>query len=171
MLISPDYIALNRELHERGEYGLGAHKWAPVVDEIATQCNAKTILDYGSGQGTLRKVLETRSPPYEILEYDPAIPGKEHKPLRADMLVCCDVLEHVEPECLYSVLDDMRNIARLSVLLVVATRPAKKILSDGRNAHLIIEPSWWWLPKIIDRWHITLFKALKNEFVCVGTTI
>jgi hypothetical protein len=26
--------------------------------------------------------------------------------------------------------------------------PAAKILSDGRNAHLIQEPSSWWLPKL-----------------------
>lgn len=166
MLISPDYAALNRDLHTTGIYGIGSHKWAPVVDEVAMQCEARTVLDYGCGQGTLKPALGER--PYQVLEYDPAIAGKETRPIRADVVACCDVLEHVEPGCLYAVLDDIRNIARAGVFLVVSTVPAKKTLADGRNAHLIVEPSWWWLPKIISRWNLQMFRELDRKFVCIG---
>lgn len=168
MLISAEYIALNRELHERGNYGVSGHKWAAAVDDLATRCEARTVLDYGCGRGTLKAALETRHRPYRVLEYDPAVFGKEQKPLRADVVVCGDVLEHIEPECLFDVLDDLRNIGRLAVFLVVATRPAKKTLADGRNAHLIVEPASWWLPKIMDRWRLRMFQDLGGEFVCIG---
>lgn len=171
MLISPEYLDLNRELHARSEYGISGRQWAPAVDELAEKCKAATVLDYGCGQGSLKIALEAQRRSYQVLEYDPAIPGKEQKPLRADIVVCGDVLEHIEPEYLYPVLDDIRNIARLAVLLVVATAPAKKTLADGRNAHLIVEPSWWWMPKIMDRWRVRMFNDMGRQFMCVGTTI
>jgi hypothetical protein len=31
---------------------------------------------------------------------------------------------------------------------VIAVRPSNKTLSDGRNAHLILEPSDWWLRQL-----------------------
>jgi len=32
--------------------------------------------------------------------------------------------------------------------------PAGKVLSDGRNAHLIQKPLSWWLPKLCERFEI-----------------
>ena len=170
MLISPEYRELNRELHARGSFGVSGGKWAPHVHNLALKHEVRNVLDYGCGQGTLKAALENApfALPYQVLEYDPAIEGKEEKPARADLVVCGDVLEHIEPECLYTVLDDLANTARVAVFLVVATRPAKKILADGRNAHLIVESSDWWLRKIMDRWRIDTFKDLGGEFVCVG---
>ena len=33
--------------------------------------------------------------------------------------------------------------------------PAQKVLEDGRNAHLIQEPTSWWLEKLIRRFEIS----------------
>lgn len=182
LLISDEYRALNAELHQREpSYGTSGCKWAEPVYSLAKGMEAKTVLDYGCGKGSLKhSIIErysvqpmpfSRIPlPFEILEYDPAIADKSAKPLRADFVVCGDVLEHIEPDCLYTVLDDLRNIARLAVFLVVATRPAKKTLSDGRNAHLIIEDGIWWLPKLIERWYPRQFIDRGGEFMFVGTT-
>lgn len=170
MLISPEYVALNRDLHSRGNYGISGHKWADKVFDLAGQCEAATVLDYGAGQGTLKTAMYVRHPDWmgTFIEYDPAIEGKETKPAQADLVVCGDVLEHIEPDCLLAVLDDIRNIARKAVFLVVATRPAVKILADGRNAHLIVEPVEWWLPKLMLRWRVALLRDLGGEFLMVG---
>ncbi len=170
VLITPEYLALNRELHSRGSYGISGGKWAAQVDRLMLSVQAESLLDYGCGQGTLKKALRQLNPMirYRIREYDPAIPGKEEKPLRSDVVVCGDVLEHIEPECLYEVLDDIANIARMKVFLVVATRPAVKTLADGRNAHLIVETAKWWLPKLFDRWHPSAFQDLGGEFIFIG---
>jgi hypothetical protein len=169
MLISETYRALNAELHSHGKYGLSGYKWAKQVDKLARACEARTVLDYGCGRGTLKIGLEEHAPlPYSIFEYDPAIAGKEEKPDRSDIVVCGDVLEHIEPDCLYPVLDDLAGIARLAVFLVVATVPAMKTLADGRNTHLIVESSDWWLKKILYRWRLDTFKDFGPEFMCIG---
>ena len=82
--------------------------------------------------------------------------------------MCSDVLEHIEPELLENVLDDLCGLSQKAVYLCVATRPAKKILSDGRNAHLIVEDESWWLPKLMERWKMLSFQDAGGEFVFVG---
>lgn len=169
MLISSTYVELNRELHARGQYGMTSFVWAQAVDKLARQREFATILDYGCGRGLLGMALQHYAPlPYSLLEYDPAIEGKEEKPAKVDMVVCSDVLEHIEPECLYPVLDDIWKTAQKMVFLVVSTRLAGKTLADGRNAHLIVESSDWWLKKIMYRWRLDAFKDLGDEFMCVA---
>jgi hypothetical protein len=162
-------------------YGAGGDTWAQQVLDLARQAGAVSILDYGCGKGMLKHALDSVEIPPEarnadgtalfvVEEYDPAIPGKQTKPVHSDLVVCCDVLEHVEPDCLYSVLDDIRNISRIAVMLVVATRPAKKVLPDGRNAHLINEAPEWWIPKLMSRWKMQHFLDLGGKFVMIGRT-
>lgn len=164
MLISEEYRALNGQLHAAGNYGVSGHKWADDVRQLADICAARTILDYGAGQCTLAKSIRDKT----VLCYDPAIPEISDIPDPADLVTCTDCLEHIEPDCLDAVLDDLQRLTLKAVFLVVATRPAKKILADGRNAHLIQEPYSWWLPKIISRWTMQSFANYGGEFVVMG---
>jgi hypothetical protein len=145
-LISAAYLETQRTLHAapRG-YGARGAKWAETVTRLAQQIGATSILDYGCGQGSLGRTLRAVKPAtWRIDEYDPAIAGKNHPPSFADLVVCTDVLEHIEPDRLMAVLAHLRLLARKAVLLVINLREANKTLSDGRNAHLIIEtPEWW----------------------------
>ncbi len=171
MLITPAYRALNAALHASNPtYGTSGGKWAKKVDRLARQYEASSVLDYAAGKGTLGTALRdlTPHPFYVFFEYDPAIEGKEAPPAPADFVVCGDVLEHIEPDCLYAVLDDLRTLARKAILLIVATQPAMKTLADGRNAHLIVEPPEWWFPKLALRWRIREFQDRGGFFVCVG---
>ena len=139
-----------------------------MVADIVRDAGAESILDYGCGKGTFKASfadLKTRS---IIREYDPAIPGKDAPPASADVVVCTDVLEHIEPECLEAVLDDLRRLTLKIAVLNIATRAAAKVLPDGRNAHLIVEPYTWWLPRLWERWSIVSFNNLGREFVAVG---
>lgn len=151
-LISPAYLAQQQVLHARPEgYGGKGQKWAAGVCTIAKELGATSILDYGCGQGALKKALQTLAPPvYRIDEYDPAIPGKDGMPVFADLVVCTDVLEHVEPERLPTVLAHLKLLARKAVFVVIATRPSNKTLPDGRNAHLIQEDGAWWLTRMLE---------------------
>lgn len=145
-LISPRYRDLQRKLHaEPRGYGGRGDKWAGIVLQIALAYEATSILDYGCGEGSLAKVL--RSQPLGAIrvdEYDPAVPGKDSLPDFADLVVCTDVLEHIEPEHLTSVLAHLRLLARKVVFAVISTKCSNKVLDDGRNAHLIIQPGQWW---------------------------
>lgn len=143
MLISASYKELNKRLHSKGNYGFSGHKYAPLVANIARQLETRDILDYGCGARTLEHALG-----YPIRNYDPCIEGLDTPPEPADIVVCSDVLEHIEPDCLDDVLDDLKRVTRKLGVLVIATRPAIKFLEDGRNAHLIQEGIGWWLEKL-----------------------
>lgn len=146
-LISPGYVALQRELHARPQgYGGKGKKWAETVVALVKRYDAISVLDYGCGQGSLKVQLQAfrEMGAVRLSEYDPAIAGKDGPPDFADLVVCTDVLEHIEPERLSKVLEHVRMLARKAAFLVVALDPANKTLADGRNAHLILEsPAWW----------------------------
>lgn len=140
LLISAAYQQLNQQLHEDNvAYGLGGEKHVADVLKIAERLKTTSILDYGCGKGEFAKAI-----PYPIWEYDPAIPGKQDSPRPADIVVCSDVLEHVEPDCLTAVLQDLKRCVKQVGYFVIHTGPAQKTLRDGRNAHLIQRsPEWW----------------------------
>ena len=72
------------------------------------------------------------------------MPGKDESPRPADLVVCTDVLEHIEPEKLPFVLDDLRRCVKQIGYFVIHTKAAAKTLADGRNAHLIQKDQAWW---------------------------
>ena len=96
--------------------------------------------------------------------YDPAIPEWSAPPAPSDFVVCIDVLEHVEPEFIDNVLDDLARLTLKIGFFTVTTVPAKKTLPDGRNAHLIQMPPGWWLPKFLDRFELVKFCRVSHGF-------
>ncbi len=139
-LISKEYAELNKQLHKDNlSYGVSGGRHAETILKLAKSINTNSILDYGCGKGYLAKNI-----PFPIWEYDPAIPGKEESPRPADLVVCTDVLEHIEPEKLNFVLDDLKRCTKKIGYFVISTRAAGKFLADGRNAHLIIKDDKWW---------------------------
>ena len=166
-LISNEYSELNRQLHESNEgYGTIGHRWAPAIIDLCRASKSKTVLDYGCGKGTLREKLLGSG--LLVREYDPAIAGKEQSPDPADIVVCTDVLEHIEPDCLDEVLDDLKRVTGKGIFLSVAVVAAEKFLADGRNAHLIIEDHKWWLPKLFERWSPVVIQFQPGEFFMVA---
>jgi hypothetical protein len=149
--ISPTYLKSQMALHQLPKgYGGRGDKWAGAVTHLAKMYKCKTILDYGCGQGTLKKALKPLIGDRIITEYDPAIKLKRsiEKGAVFDMVVCTDVLEHIEPDKLPIVIDHLFNLSVKILFLVVATRPSKKFFPDGRNVHLIIQPDSWWKERL-----------------------
>jgi hypothetical protein len=160
--ITPEYLELNRQLHATGEFGVSGSRWGPTVLQVCAMLASRDILDYGCGQRTLEKSLD-----FPIRNYDPCIAGLDAPPEPADIVVCTDVLEHVEPACIDAVLDDLKRLTRKAALLVIANRPAKKHLPDGRNAHLIQQGRDWWLPKLALRFTIHQIEGSETELVFI----
>lgn len=167
-LISANYRSLNAQLHrENLAYGVGGGKHAGTVIKLAESLKVRSILDYGCGKGYLGKALAEHGIP--IWEYDPAIPGKDESPRPADLVVSTDVLEHVEPERLHLVLDDLRRCVRKVGYFVIHTGPAAKQLPDGRNTHLIQRGADWWRKRLADFFEVAkIFKAGSALQVVVG---
>lgn len=149
-LISKAYVHEQRLLHARPQgYGGKGNRWATTVRDLLVEFDAWSVLDYGCGSGALVKELYANGLGHgRLREYDPAIPGKDDLPSFADLVVCTDVLEHVEPERLDAVIAHLQMLARKAVFVVVTIRPSNKTLSDGRNAHLILASPEWWQARI-----------------------
>lgn len=150
-LITEPYCEMQRELHAKPQgYGGKGYKWIPTVAALLTRFDAWSVLDYGCGKGSLTERMK-RDRVFSAIrfsDYDPAIEGKNHMPGFADLVICTDVLEHIEIDRLDNVLGHLRQLARKAVFVVVALDEANKILSDGRNAHLILESPEWWQDRV-----------------------
>lgn len=141
MFISKTYKALQREMHERGGYGKHGDKWAQDVERVYAKYKCTSALDYGCGARKLSKAL----PALRMKNYDPCLPKYDAAPAPADLVVCADVLEHIEPEYIENVLAHIRSLTKVVFFAVIATEPAVKTLPDGRNAHILLRSRNWWL--------------------------
>lgn len=158
LLISEPYRKLNEQLHKTRNFGGSGHRW---IDDVCKGIRLvgvdkiKSIMDYGCGQSTFWRNFKTR---YPIIaegmyyrEYDPCIIGKNEMPRKpCDLVVCTDVLEHVEPEFINNVIKHIFSLARVAIFWNIAMIPANKVLPDGTNAHLIVQPKHWWVGKLFE---------------------
>lgn len=156
-LISPDYRREQERLHARPEgYGGKGGKWAGPFAQLLLSIVGNyrvSVLDYGCGQGGFSKAMAAIAPDAFVTEYDPAIPGKNGKPLPADWLVCTDVFEHIEPEKLEANLSFIHSLAPRA-FVVIALVPTTKLLSDGRQAHILLQSREWWIRELQKRWRV-----------------
>lgn len=149
-LISPEYKRIIQVATEKEpKWGNGGKHHVDEVMMLAHATQARSILDYGCGTGSFKKVMHERGLMYDIREYDPARPGKDAEPMFADLVVCTDVLEHVEPEYVAKTLATIRQLSLKGGFLIIATSKASFILPDGRNAHLTIMPPDWWEQQLL----------------------
>lgn len=166
MLISPEYVALNAKLHkDNPAYGTRSYRWLEFVTDRIRSEGHKTVLEYGAGKGTLSYMLANCSnmPLITMVNYDPAIPAFAERPEPAEFVLCLDVLEHIEPDCLDEVLADLRNLTLKEALMVISLRPSSKTLPDGRNAHLLIKPPDWWTVRIANYFDTIAFSLVGHE--------
>jgi 2-polyprenyl-3-methyl-5-hydroxy-6-metoxy-1,4-benzoquinol methylase len=145
MFITPEYLALQKQLHQANEhYGTSGAKYADIVRQIS-KWGRLSVLDYGCGRQTLAKAL---GPAYRVTNYDPCIEGLDTPPDPHPVVACTDVLEHIEPHLVNDVLAELRRLTTERILMVISTRPATKMLADGRNAHISLHGEDWWLERI-----------------------
>lgn len=165
--ISEEYIHLQKKLHLNPKYGVASLQMATTVKKIFEDFNFRSISDYGAGKKNLEKcLLKLGLKNFEYYPYDPAFP-EYGSPKEADIVCCIDVLEHVEEVYLSNVLDELKKIVIRLGFFTIATKPARKFLSDGRNAHLIQKPSSWWLPMMCSRFEIEFLQNIPVGFLLI----
>lgn len=156
-LISPKMLDLNAELHRsNSHYGMGGAKYADKVRQLCRDLNTHSVLDYGAGKQQLARSLE-----FPIWSYDPAIPEISASPRPADIVLCTDVLEHIEPDKLEFVLDDLKRVTKRCGYFVIHKGAAVKTYADGQNTHLIQQGKEWWTKQLAK--HFQIAKVDENE--------
>lgn len=148
-MISEDYQKQLVTLHKSPVFG--NKKEIPVeIISLIDQHNITSILDFGCGKGLLIESIKEQYPNITVYGFDPASDTNNILPETVDMIISFDVLEHIEPNFLNDTLRDLKNRCKVVMHHLIACHPAKRLLSDGRNAHLIIEKPEWWKQKILD---------------------
>lgn len=163
--ISQEYLDLQKKLHQDKKYGMASIKQAPLVKQIFEKNNFTSISDYGAGKKNLQKALfNIGLKDFKYFPFDPAFP-EYGDPKPADLVCCIDVMEHIEPEYLDNVMADLKNIIINAGFFTIATIPARKTLADGRNAHLIIKPTNWWLSLFLPIFYIEYLQQTETGFL------
>jgi hypothetical protein len=166
MLISEDYRKEQERLHQNPNYGVASLEFAPIVSQLINQSGIDELLDYGAGKCRLFGALQVNHG-MKLQAYDPGVKEFSGDPIPMQMVTCIDVLEHIEPDNLDSVLDHLKSLILEVGFFTIHTGPAIKTLSDGRNAHLIQQPSSWWLPRIQKRFDLHTFQRTHQGFFVV----
>ena len=165
-LITEQYRAMQQEMHRNPDYGVASVHYAPLVKQVVDSMRATELLDYGAGKGRLGDALRQLNPmqPIQVRHYEPAVPEWSAPPQPCRLVTCIDVLEHIEPDLLDNVLDDLKRVTAEVGVFTVHTGPAIKVLPDGRNAHLTQQPPAWWLPRFLERFELVTFNRMPNGF-------
>ena len=146
--ITEEYRKLQQDLHKDPNYGQASLGYAPIVANIVMRLNIKTLSDYGAGKKNLLVgLIKSGINLNEYYPYDPSFP--EYGPPKAADLVCC--------------IDDLSKITTNFGFFTIHMQAAKKVLSDGRNAHLIQKPSSWWLGKLIKYFDILHLETTNDK--------
>lgn len=147
-LVSSEYRLTLLETHRQTNNAWGGGHSVdklPKYEGTLKSLNVNTILDYGCANGKFKVYMNKHKPDYDISEYDPGIRGKDLPPAPADFVVCCDVMEHVEPEYLEDVMKHLKSLVIKGGFFNISTKEAITILSDGTNAHKIVKDGDWWV--------------------------
>ena len=161
-LISDEYREMQAKLHENPNYGIASTYFAPIVDDVIQQFKINDLLDYGAGKLRLKESIKSE---VNYTAYEPSNPKYADTPEPTEFVTCIDVLEHIEPELLDNVLNELQRVTLKYGFFTIHTGPALKTLPDGRNAHLIQQPYTWWQPKIKERFEIIKDVAMDNGYM------
>lgn len=131
-MISDQYKAILKQSHELNpQWGASVAYWMPHIQPLIDKHQPADIMDFGCGKGVLKTLVDI-----PVYEYDP--PLNKYDLMKADLLIACDVLEHVETHELGNVLITLSELYNKGYFITASYQKAKFTLSDGRNAHITL---------------------------------
>lgn len=147
-LINPDYQVQIQSLHAGGKFDNGAKQYR-LIEPFLTQYRPGSLLDFGCGKGALIREIAQRFPATACQGYDPGNADFAAVPQGTfDAVISTDAIEHIEPEHLVENLRLIGSWIDRCGFFRIACHPAKKLLPDGRNCHLIVQESDWWREQV-----------------------
>ena len=130
---------------------------APMVSEIINRLKVSELLGYWCGRAQLFQKLRVGHD-LKLQCYDPAIPGFAGEAIPMQMVVCVDVLQDVEPECLDAVLDDLKRVTEVVGYFSIR---------QDEDTPLISKDKAWWLDRIMTRWDLHTLQTTPSGFFVI----
>lgn len=147
MRISKKHQKLYQQYYREQVIEIKPHQWAEEIDYLCWLVGASTVLDYGCGAHPKLAASLSR----DVISYDPGVEGFTEKPSKCDVVACCDVLEHVEPDCIDAVIEHIHSRALKAIFLVVSCQESEsKVLPDGSPWHSFVKSQEWWQNRLPD---------------------
>ena len=148
------------------EYSPGEHV-AELFVNIARPTLGNTVLDLGCGTGRGGKKVKKLSG-CEIVYVDFAdncldegepihADLSDQIPVRGDFAFCCDVMEHIPPEQVEKVLENVCKSAP-KAFFQICLEPDSMGALIGQHLHLTVQPALWWLERLMQYGKILFFQ-------------
>jgi hypothetical protein len=142
------------QMQHAGEdtWGKGKPKFAgaDLLGLLKSRPYIRTVLDFGCGKGMLGSWLADIAPEIEYTGYDPGNPELDTLPKgQFDLVMSCDVLEHVEEDHINPTIQQMWDYTRVVMYNNIACSPARGRFSgdtkwQGQDLHLsVYTPEEW----------------------------
>jgi len=156
MIINEHYQNQIQELHSKGKFNNGAKQF-DIVEPFIKEYKPTDLIDFGCGKGALIHTIKQHYPDISVWGYDPGNPDFAKLPDQSfDAVISTDAIEHIEPEHLDQSLETMSTKMQRCGFFRIACHPAKKLLPDGRNCHLIVQEPDWWRAKILSNMDVDI---------------
>jgi hypothetical protein len=140
MLISEKHQAQYQRHYKERPTKAAPNAHLAQILQFAHEIGAKSILDYGCGGHASIEGYCSLS----VQSYDPGMLEYCAHAMPADLVVCLDVLEHVEPEHVDGVIAHIRGLARKGIFLTISCRESPKKLPDGSPWHIFVRDEKYW---------------------------
>ncbi len=159
MTITPEYQEALLGLHDNYEWGYtgGMYAGETVLNLLQEFPEIETILDYGCGDGSLKKWIEEKGvTDKKWTLYDPGIPEYKNTPQgRFDLVITTDVLEHVEEIMLNKVLIQLRELTGRFLYNEIACYFTGTVFGGGpypgQDLHLNVKAPDVWAKRLSHR--------------------
>lgn len=138
----------------------------------------ESIIDLGCGTGKAGAELARNG--FEVWLYDHVNASEVNLPFTlgnlwniperftAHWFYCCDVMEHIPPEKVDDVLDNIARVSTRGGFFQIALFDSEWF---GEVLHLTVMPQLWWIEKLMKRWAtVTVSAPEKGRVVAVVQT-
>lgn len=156
----------------------------PTFLERALWKSGDTLVDLGCGPGRAGLELSKAGLNVTLLDITKKAVDSEHfgalpfieaclweidGPSSWDWLFCCDVLEHIPPEHVDKVLDNMQVMTAKGAFMNIALWQEHWGSKIGETLHLSIESPHWWAGKVEQRWPIIWREISRDDRLLILT--
>jgi hypothetical protein len=154
-LVTPYYKDQLLKKHAKQPWGGAGKSWIPLLEKHLDMARVETSLDFGCGRHTYKQAMTELHPHIQVTEYDPGVAGYDALPQgEFDLVVCTDVMEHVEKEYTAATLVALRDYTKRVILFNIETNQCSSTLPDGRNTHINL--------RHVDEWTLLLNAVFKT---------